>query len=331
MSWQRLDEDDVRTRPGRGSKARSRLRPKHVDAVDGVVVGVDRGRFACLVEGHEVVAMRAGELRRTSVVVGDRVSLVGEVAGGPDALARIVRVAPRTSILRRTADDADPVERPIVANADQLVVVVALADPPPRSRLIDRCLVAAYDGGLTPLLCLTKRDLATPDRLLAAYEPFGVPAVAVMSKDPDDVAALRGRLIGRTSVLVGHSGVGKSTLVNALIAGAGRATGHVSEVGRGRHTSSSVIALPLAAGGWLVDTPGVRSFGLGHMQPERVLAAFPDLAAGLADCPRGCAHTEADAEECGLDALVRQGRVDPARLASYRRLLSSREDDDETD
>src|SRR3712207_4602103 len=125
-------------------------------------VGVDRGRWTCVLDGDpatRVTAMRARELGRTPVVVGDQVDLVGGLARGPESLARIVRVAERTSVLRRTADDTDPDERVVVANAEQLLVVTSLADPPPRTGLIDRCLVAAYAGGLEPVLCLTKRDL----------------------------------------------------------------------------------------------------------------------------------------------------------------------------
>ena len=118
--------------------------------------------------------MKARELGRSGVVVGDRVALVGDLSGEPDTLARIVRVEPRTSMLRRTADDDDPYERVVVANADQLAIVTALADPEPRPRLIDRCLVAAYDAGLRPLLCLTKSDLASPETLLEAYGALDV-------------------------------------------------------------------------------------------------------------------------------------------------------------
>jgi ribosome biogenesis GTPase / thiamine phosphate phosphatase len=155
----------VRVRPSRGSRPRTKDRPSHADADTGVVVAVDRGRYTCRLDGDEVavVAMKARELGRGSIVVGDRVDIVGDTSGGVDSLARIVRVQPRRSALRRTADDVDPVERVIVANAEQLVVVTALADPAPRTRLVDRCLVAAYDAGLRPLLCLTKADLARPD------------------------------------------------------------------------------------------------------------------------------------------------------------------------
>jgi ribosome biogenesis GTPase len=326
VSRRDLDEDDVRTRPTPGSRPRTRTRPKHESAVVGVVVTFDRGRFTCLVEGREVVAMRGGEVRRTPVVVGDRVRIVGDVSGRVDALARIVGVEPRTSLLRRTADDTDPVERPVVANADQVVVVVALADPPPRERLVDRCLVAAFDAGLDPLLLLTKSDLASPDALLALYAPLGVPAVAHGRGEPLD--AVTERLRDRVSVLVGHSGVGKSTLVNSLVPDARRRVAAVSGAGRGRHTSVTAIALPLPFGGWVVDTPGIRSFGLGHVTPDSVLRAFPDLAPGAAECLPNCDHSES-AVDCGVAERVVEGHASPARLASYRRLLAARSGEEE--
>jgi ribosome biogenesis GTPase len=330
-----LDEDDIRVRPGRGSRPRSKERPTHADAISAVVTAIDRGRYTCLVddveisgdgtpaEQREVTAMKARELGRRAVVVGDRVWLVGDVSGAPDTLTRIVRVSPRVSTLRRTADDSDPVERVIVANADQLVVVTSTTNPEPRPRLVDRCLVAAYDAGLDPLLCITKTDLAPPDQLLDAYRSLDVPWVAISKGEV--TAQLTRSLADRRSVLVGHSGVGKSTLVNALVPGSDRAVGRVNPVtGRGRHTSASAIALPLPGGGWVVDTPGVRSFGLAHVAPSRILSAFPDLAEGAADCPRGCPHT-ADALDCALDAWVASGKADPARLVSFRRLLASRQ------
>ncbi len=271
-----------------------------------------------------VSAVKARELGRKGVVVGDEVRLVGDVSGAEGSLARIVSVGPRRTVLRRSADDIDCVERVLVANAQQLVIVAALADPPPRPRLIDRCLVAAYDAGMDALLCLTKADLASPDRLLAAYRPLGVSTVATSPAGGLD--ELRARLERRVSVLVGQSGVGKSTLVNALVPAAERATSDVNTVtGRGRHTSSSALALRLPFDGWVIDTPGVRSFGLAHVRPDRVLAAFSDLAAVGARCPRGCSHTDSE-PECELDAAAADGRVAVARVDSFRRLLASRND-----
>ncbi len=327
-----LDEDDVRVRPQRGkSRPRSKDRPAHEGAAEGVVLTVDRGRFTCLISengaSREVMAVKARELGRKGVVVGDRIALVGDMTGGSDALARVVRVEPRVSVLRRTADDSDPVERVLVANAEQLAIVTALADPEPRPRLIDRCLVAAFDAGLSPLLVLTKSDLRSPDALVTMYAGLDLPYV-VTRKGVDPVE-LRERLHDRTTVMVGHSGVGKSTLVNVLVPGADRAVGRVNVVtGRGRHTSSSAIALPLPEGGWVIDTPGLRSFGLAHVNVARVLHAFPDLEAGTGGCPRSCTHDE---PECALDAWVEAGHADPSRLDSFRRLLrtmrSGAEDD----
>ncbi|MEV0585824.1 ribosome small subunit-dependent GTPase A [Nonomuraea sp. NPDC050310] len=341
MKRRQYDEDDVRVRPGKGSRPRTRIRPAHEDATEGFVVAVDRGRYTCLVTqpapakkrkaessgdgtsaDRTVMAMKARELGRKGIVVGDRVALVGDISGKPDTLARIVRVEERRSILRRSADDTDDgIERPIVANADQLVIVTALADPPPRPRMIDRMLVAAFDADIEPLLCLTKSDLAPPAELISQYATLDVPHVVVHKGGSLD--ELREHLAGRTSVLVGHSGVGKSTLVNVLVPDANRAVSHVNAVtGRGRHTSTSAVALQLPEGGWIIDTPGVRSFGLAHVSPETVLAAFPDLIEGTVNCPKGCTHLSA---ECALDAWVATTHADPARLVSLRRLLASRD------
>ena len=318
----RLDEDDVRVRAHpRGTRPRSKHRPAHEAAEDGVVLTVDRGRYVVLVDDREVTAMRARELGRKGLAVGDRVSVVGDLSGRPDTLARIVRRQARETVLRRTADDTDDVERVIVANADQLVIVTALAEPEPSYGLIDRCLVAALTEGIEPLLCLTKSDLAPPDAALERYAALDVPAVVTRKDTP--LEALRERLDDHISVLVGHSGVGKSTLINALVPDADRATGAVSAIGKGRHTSSSAIALRLPGGGWVVDTPGVRSFGLAHVGPADLLWAFPDLEDGATQCPPGCEHLT-DAAGCRLDDWVAAGHSTAERLAAFRRLLASR-------
>ncbi|WP_151082902.1 ribosome small subunit-dependent GTPase A [Nocardioides cynanchi] len=310
-------------RPRRHTRPRTKERPSYDDAADGVVTTVDRGRLTLLVDGQVVMAIKARPLGRKGVVVGDRVRVVGDVSGTPGALARIVEVRERTTVLRRTADDDDPVERVIVSNAEQLVVVTALADPEPRPRLIDRALVAAFDAGMKPLLCLTKADLADPETLLVTYRSLGVPWV--VTQRGGDLSELRSALHGRTSVLIGHSGVGKSTLVNALVPEAMRDVGIVNAVtGRGRHTSTSAIMIPLPdQAGWIIDTPGIRSFGLAHVRPEDLIEAFPDLDEMTEECPRGCTHG-ADEPECGLDEAVTRGDADPVRVESFRRLLVAR-------
>lgn len=319
------DEDDVRVRPGRSSRPRTRIRPRHADAVEGFVVEVDRGRYTCDVDGVHVVAMRARELGRRGVVVGDRVRLVGDTSGKPGTLARIVGIEERTSVLRRTADDDDTPEgrheRIVVANADQMVIVSALADPPPRTGFIDRCLVAAIDADIEPMLCLTKADLAGPEEVLDYYSVLNLRYVLTRPDRP--ITELEEALRDRVSVFIGHSGVGKSTLVNRLVPEADRAVGEVSAIGKGRHTSTNVVALPLPGGGWIIDTPGVRAFGIAHVDPDNVLHGFPELVDASANCPPNCDHMGTTGD-CGLDALVAAGGADPRRLASFRRLLASR-------
>lgn len=292
-----------------------------------MVIAVDRGRYTCLVDQgtkkeQVITAMRARELGRRSVVVGDEVAVVGDTSGSDGSLGRIVRIEKRRSVLRRSADDTDPAERVVVANADQLVVVCAITNPTPRIGFVDRCLVAAYAGKLEPVLCLTKTDLADPEPFAALYRALGTRVLTRRRDEPiDNIAAA---LNGKISVLFGHSGVGKSTMVNALVPDADRATGNVAEsTGKGRHVSSSAVALKLAGGGYVIDTPGVRSLGLAHVEVDMVVAAFPDLYEATEECPSGCTHL-ADARDCALDAWVAAGHSDPIRLASLRRLLASR-------
>lgn len=315
------DESDVKVRPGKGSRPRSKDRPKHKDAVVGLVITKDRGRWGVVLEdGTRVVCMRARELGRTSIEVGDRVGVVGDTSGVKDTLARIVKREERTSELRRTADDTDPYERIVVANAEVLLIVCAVADPPPRTGFVERALVAAFVGGVTPVVCLTKSDLADPGEFEKELADLDVEVLR--TGIDDDIAALLERIDGRLSALIGHSGVGKSTLVNRIVPDANRETGEVSGVGKGRHTSTQSVALELPGGhGWIIDTPGIRSFGLAHVSPDEVIAPFPDLAEAAERCPRGCTHAGPPADpECAWDDFD-PNSVIGRRVQAVRRLL----------
>ncbi|MFB2597945.1 ribosome small subunit-dependent GTPase A [Herbiconiux sp. P17] len=328
-----FDESSIRVRPNpKGNRPRTKTRPEHKDALAGRIMTVDRGRFSVLIgqdtpEEREITSSRARELGRTPIVTGDWVDLVGDTSGDEGTLSRVVRVHERSTLLRRSADDSDAVERVIVANADQMLIVVAAANPEPRARLIDRYLVAAFDAGITPILCITKTDLADPAPLLSEFDALDI-RVVTLSQDAVPVEELTDLLVGHTTVTVGHSGVGKSTLVNILVPSAERATGVVNTVtGRGRHTSSSTICLRLRAAdgrtGWIIDTPGVRSFGLGHVDPANILKSFAATArVPEGEPPGGIPLTEAhDWEIIDRVEAGELGESGKARIESLRKLI----------
>ena len=330
MSKYSYDESDVRIRPSRSTRPRSKDRPSHDGAIFALVTTVDRGRTTCITDEAVIVtAMKARELGPKSVVVGDRVKLVGDVSGTEGTLARIVGVEPRRNSLSRTVDDAAQVERTIVANIDQLVIVAAVTNPEPRRGLIDRFLVCAFHEDIKPYLLMTKTDLAPLPDFVEEYRKLGVEILTSSSKaetHEEDLERVRKVLLGKTSVLVGHSGVGKSTLINALVPHAGRITGVVNVVtGRGRHTSSSAIALPLASSlegddGWIIDTPGIRAFGLAHLDSNRIIASFADIAEVTQGCLPNCSHYE---PSCRLNDWVQPGGViDEERLTRVTSLRS---------
>jgi ribosome biogenesis GTPase len=318
-----LDEDDVRIRPNpRGSKPSTKRRPNFDEAPLGMVLEVHLARYRVLLEdGTEVIATLAKELRKEGAVTCDKVRLAGEISGEKGALARIVKIEPRTTALSRSNEESEAGEQTIVANADQLMIVMAAANPEPRSGLVDRYLVAAYHAGIAPILVMTKCDLTDPQEFIAGFEGFDLRIVKTRSDKPN-LEEIRQLLPGHTTVLVGHSGVGKTTLINAIAPNFQRATGEVNALtGKGKHTSSSAKAIPIVDG-WIVDTPGIRTFGLSGIDAAGLLKGFADLDEAAKLCPRDCSHL-ASAPDCALDEQVAELKLTSKRLESFRRLVDS--------
>lgn len=241
---------------------------------------------------------------RDAVVVGDRV----EIEDG-----FVVGVAPRRTELRRGGKSG---VRVVCANADVLLIVAASQEPPFRPGLVDRMLVAASAGGMSAALVLNKCDTGMPEEVLervAYYEAVGCPSFLVSASQERGLEPLRAFLRGKRSVLCGHSGVGKSTLLSALVPGVERAAGELDEWGRGKHTTTGASTFDLPGGGDLVDLPGVREYGVEFVLKEELRHHFPEME----DLP--CAY--ADCLHDGEDGCVADEALDEARLASYRKLL----------
>ena len=281
---------------------------------DAVVVRVSGPTATIITDGGEQEARLTPRVPGGPAVAGDRVRLRADT--DPPV---VVEVLPRTSVLER-GDGGDKRARPIVANADLLLVVAAVVDPPLRDRLIDRYLVAATLGRLEPALVITKTDLphdpAALEELLRPYRELGYPTLTGNARTPGLAEEVRALIDGRVAILAGHSGVGKSTLTRALT-GVERAVGAISEkVRTGRHTTSDPRLIPMPGGGAVVDTAGVRTFHLPRLDRARLEAGFPEIARAAGGCRfRGCAH-DGDAG-CAVVAAV-----SPRRLESYRRMLA---------
>lgn len=310
------DEPAPRSRRSRQLSTAARARIDELDAA--VVVGVDRGRITIHLEGGEVEAALAGTMRGVKAAVGDRVRV--RPARHEGDRPRIVEVLDRRTVLTRTPDDDLDEERVVVANADQVVVVLAADHLDAGVRFLDRVLVAASVGGLDAAACINRVDLVDDEGHLPAlvrrYETIGVPVRVTSAVTGRGVAELEDLLRGRWTAFAGHSGVGKSSLFNRLVPGASQTVAAIGRRG-GRHTTVAAWALRAQElDAWLVDTPGVRSFGLGGLTPPELCRHFPELAAlecALADCAHqgepGCRLAEA--------------RIEPERLAAFERLRAS--------
>ena len=322
---QDYDEDDFRSRPGKHkSRPRSKDRPKFENAIDGLVITVDRGRFTVNLSDLEdvnIYAIKSRELGRKGVVVGDLVEVVGVDVKHPENMARIVKVKERKNSLQKSADDSESVERSLVSNIDIVAIVVATSEPEPNPRLIDRTVIAARLANAQPIIIATKTDVESSEKLSQMYQALDIPVISMnKTTNLDELLDL---LEGKTTVLIGPSGVGKSTLVNRLVPDAGRRTGEVNDVtGQGKHTSTSAYALKVNSKTWIIDTPGIRSFGLAHASVEEILEGFPDLIQATTQCQKGCTHQDTS---CAIEAVAFENPALLPRLDSFRRLLASLE------
>ena len=250
------------------------------------------------------------------LVVGDRVGLEGRL---PHLV--VVEVERRaTTLTRKSPGEARP--HVIAANVDQAVVVVAARSPEPNLRLLDRLLVACHHAAIAPLLCVNKIDQGTEgvDTWIGDYQDAGYPIVMVSARTARGMGNLKRSVAGRTTLFCGPSGVGKSALLNAIQPGYRLREGSISEAtGKGRHTTTTAQLLPLPGGGFVVDTPGIKEFGLWDLPTARLHECFPELAALVGGCAfPDCGH---DSEAgCAVVAAAQQGRLSSRRYTSYVKL-----------
>jgi ribosome biogenesis GTPase len=290
-------------------------------AANGVVLARTGGTYRVQTDAGEVEAVLRGKVKRPDddkIVAGDVVELELHQSGP----ATIQRRSDRRTVLARREVGASRAQ-PLAANVDQVVVVVAVRDPAPNPRLLDRLLVIAEANNLPPVVVVNKADLEgdTLARLERRYRPAGYQVLPTSAKSGAGLPALRDLLRGRASVLTGPSGVGKSTLLNALQAGLNLPTGEISSYwGTGRHTTTAAVLLPLAVGGYVVDTPGLREVGAWGIDPDRLPPCFPEFRRYLDGCRfDNCRHLAEPG--CAVRAAAAGGDFDPDRLESYRRIF----------
>jgi ribosome biogenesis GTPase / thiamine phosphate phosphatase len=291
--------------------------------VDGLIVAAQSGWFEVETPQGLVTAQLRGRLKEARAptdlaALGDRVTvrLLEQGRGS------IERVGPRTSVLSRQDPAADR-EQVIVANPDQVFFVMACADPPPNPRMLDRLLVAAEREHIPASICANKLDLVDPvDRQqpLAVYERLGYPVFYVSARTGAGVDQLRARLAGRINVFAGPSGVGKTSLLNAIQPGLALRTGEVrARTRKGRHTTVELRLVRLESGGYVADTPGVKAFALWDIEPEELDAYFPEIRDRVAECEfSDCSHLHEPG--CAVLKAVEDGGIDPERYDSYRRM-----------
>ena len=288
----------------------------------GVVLARTGSTYRVHTDSGEVTAVLRGKLKHRDddrVVAGDVVDLELQ----SDGRATISGVRRRKSVLaRRAAGERSPRAQPIAANVDQVVVVASVRSPEPRPRLLDRFLVIAAANRIPAVLVLNKIDLdrTALDRLLERYTPAGYQVLATSVRLPEGLAAFRDLLRGRESVLAGQSGVGKSSLLNALDPGLNLRIGEISaKWDTGKHTTRAALVVPLAGGGYVVDTPGLREVGTWGIDPELLAVCFPEFRRFLDQCRfDNCRHMAEPG--CAVLDAAEQGAFDADRLLSYQRL-----------
>lgn len=289
-----------------------RLRAKVTETRSGTVGSV-LSREALVHTDDGVVDAALGTY---AVVVGDHVT-VGILEGGWQIIKTLPR---RTKVSRPDVQDAR-IERLIAANVDSVVIVVSVVSPPLHPRLIDRYLIAIQHGGAQPVLCVNKMDLledASELECLEVHRANGIPVFLCSTKEGEGIEELRAQVKGETIVFVGHSGVGKSSLINAFAPSLGLKTGATSEgYGRGTHTTTVSSRHELLDGTIVIDTPGVRSFGLWAASGVELDAAFPEIAS--IQCRfRDCQHRTEPG--CGVLEALERGEVSEERYAAYEKL-----------
>lgn len=254
---------------------------------------------------------------RNAVVAGDHVMLLP--TGTNEGV--IERVEPRRTVLSRGSGRFEHI---IAANVEQLAIVTSAASPPLKPGLIDRFLVSAARGGVRPIICINKADLAGHEQLKPVhdlYSGLGYDVIETVAVKDVGIADLSARLTGRQTVFAGQSGVGKSSLLNAIQPGLGLRTGGVSaDSGKGRHTTRLTEMIRLTEGGWVIDTPGVRQMSLWDVSPEEIEAYFVEFPPFVADCHfPDCTHTHETG--CRVKAAVAEGKISPLRYESYLRMF----------
>jgi len=292
-----------------------------VTAVFGPLVRVQMGEQTLVVPFRRRLRWH-DEIEDRRLVVGDHVGLEGKP---PDLVVADVRPR-RTTLTRRSPGERR--QRVIAANVDQAVVVLAATTPEPNPRLLDRLLVACHHARIEPLVCFNKVDQGTAaiDTWIGDYQDAGYEILLASARTARGVGCLTRKVSGRTTLFCGPSGVGKSALLNAIHPGYRLREGSISEAtGKGRHTTTTAQLLPLPGSGFVVDTPGLREFGLWDLAPSQLQACFPEIARAASGCPfADCAHVREDV--CAVRAAVEAGTLSVRRYTSYLKLREELEE-----